>query len=528
MTSIKRSQHSYLQTAGFITGGTTLLLGLLALKYPERPIFAERHDELPYPGGYPLVGMALDIMKNKETIHCFFLQVFENLNTLTWYGRGIGMPRSVVTIDPRNIEHILKSNFENYVKGPMLNDSSMELLGHGIFNSNGDVWRYQRKTASHIFNVKNFRDNFTKTFIRHIRYMNEHIFDLAAESGHPLDFHDIMYKFTLDSFVELSFGEEVRALATKDKVPFASSFDACQLNVAQRFVNPMYKLTEPLTAWFMPWRTSLKHHLAVIDDFAFGVIDKRRQDLAMGQEYGDLLSRFMTATNVKNEQLSNKELRDVVLNFVIAGRDTTAQALSWTFYCLLTDPRVEHALLEEVNLHITDDLENDPAALYEVIKGMKYANANPTNNLSLLVSLKEVLRLYPSVPENQKYALNEDILPDGTRVKKNDYVIWCPWSQGRSTKIWGEDAKEFKPERWITDENDLRNEPAAKWTAFHAGRQNLATLEALVAIVCLLRRYTFELLPDQDITYQYSLTLPMKNGMKIYVHHRRDRTMTQQ
>jgi cytochrome P450 len=137
----------------------------------------------------------------------------------------------------------------------------------------------------------------------------------------------------------------------------------------------MYKLTEPLTAWLMPWRASIKHHLAVIDDFAFGVIDKRRQELATGQKYGDLLSRFMAATNEKNEQLSNRELRDVVLNFVIAGRDTTAQALSWTFYCLLTDPRVEHALLEEVNLHITDDLENDPAALYEVIKGMKYANA---------------------------------------------------------------------------------------------------------------------------------------------------------
>jgi hypothetical protein len=84
MTSIKRSQHSYLQTAGLVTGGTTLLLGLLALKYPDRPIFTERHDELPYPGGYPLVGMAPDIIKNRETIHCFFLQVFESLNTLTW------------------------------------------------------------------------------------------------------------------------------------------------------------------------------------------------------------------------------------------------------------------------------------------------------------------------------------------------------------------------------------------------------------------------------------------------------------
>ena len=96
---------------------------------------------------------------------------------------GLGLPTTVMTIDPRNIEHILKSkppckkihhvshrfystslrldNFENYVKGPMLYAGSVDLLGHGIFNANGEVWKYQRKTASLIFNVKNFRDHFT-------------------------------------------------------------------------------------------------------------------------------------------------------------------------------------------------------------------------------------------------------------------------------------------------------------------------------------------------------------------------------
>lgn len=103
--------------------------------------------------------------------------------------------------------------------------------------------------------------------------------------------------------------------------------------------------------------------------------------------------------------------------------------------------------------------------------------------------------------------------------------MWSPYTQGRSTKIWGEKAKEFYPERWIDEEGGLRREAASKWTAFHAGPrvclgQNLATLEALVCIAMLLKRYTFKLVPGQDVTYDFSLTLPMRDGMKVYVEKR--------
>jgi cytochrome P450 len=91
--------------------------------------------------------------------------------------------------------------------------------------------------------------------------------------------------------------------------------------------------------------------------------------------------------------------------------------------------------------------------------------------------------------------------------------------------VWGQDAKVFSPERWINEDGELRRESQGQWPAFHAGPrvclgQNLATLEALVAIVFLLKRYKFTLLPDQDITYQVSLTLPMANGMRVLVEKR--------
>jgi cytochrome P450 len=92
-------------------------------------------------------------------------------------------------------------------------------------------------------------------------------------------------------------------------------------------------------------------------------------------------------------------------------------------------------------------------------------------------------------------------------------------------QVWGPDAKEFKPERWINEKGDLRRETQGQWPAFHAGPrvclgQNLATLEAIVAIIFLLKKYKFTMLPGQNMTYQVSLTLPMKDGMKVMVEKR--------
>ena len=80
-----------------------------------------------------------------------------------------------------------------------------------------------------------------------------------------------------------------------------------------------------------------------------------------------------------------------------------------------------------------------------------------------------MLRLFPSVPNNVKTALDDDVLPDGSRIKKGDSVSWSPYAMARTTKIWGEDARDFKPERWIKPDGELRRESAGQWPAFHAG-----------------------------------------------------------
>ncbi|PHZ07841.1 cytochrome P450 [Rhizopus microsporus ATCC 52813] len=495
--------------------GILATVSLLACIYHDRAVFDPKRPDIKTQPGWPLVGNLPILLQYLMYIHDFLLEGFTRLDDMTLTLSALGIPRHVGTIDPRNVEHILKTNFENYIKGPEFHGSMNDLFGNGIFNANGEEWKYQRKTASIIFNVKNFRDQFTEVFMKELQVMQTKIWDVAAQNFEVVDFHEVMYKFTLDSFIMLGFGVELNSLSAKEKVPFAVAFDEAQKNTFLRFVNPVWSVTERIAGLLMPWKTSMNEHLAVVDGFAREVTEKRRAQLAAGEIHTDLLSRFMDARNNKGNPLSNDELRDIVLNFVIAGRDTTAQALSWTFYMLMCHPRVEKKLLEEINEHITDVDNLDAPTLYEKIKSMNYAHA----------VFYEVLRHYPSVPLNQKYALNDDIWPDGTRIKKGDYVLWCPYVQGRSEKVWGADAKLFKPERWITPEGELRRESQGQWPAFHAGPrvclgQHLATLEALVAITFLLKRYKFSLVPGQDIRYQVSLTLPMKYGMKVMVERR--------
>ncbi|KAI8366734.1 cytochrome P450 [Radiomyces spectabilis] len=496
----------------YAAGAAMASISVLAAVYNDRAVFDEHRKDIKTQAGWPLVGSLPLLIQYKDEIHDFLLEGFTRLDELTLTLSILGIPRHIATLDPRNVEHVLKSN---YIKGPEFHGSLNDLFGNGIFNANGEDWKYQRKTASHIFNVKNFRDQFTDVFVQEIEFMSKEIWDPAAENNTVVDFHDVMFKFTLDSFILLGFGVQLNALGSKDKVPFAAAFDEAQKNTFQRFVNPIWPVTERLLSLAMPWKPSMKDHLHVVDTFAREVTEKRRIQLANGEEHKDLLSRFMNARNGQGEPLSNDELRDIVLNFVIAGRDTTAQALSWTFYMLLCHPRVEAKLVDEINQFIDDDVTHDSATLYEVIKNMKYAHA----------VFYEVLRLYPSVPLNQKYALKDDIWPDGTHIRKGDYILWCPYAQGRCEKVWGPDAKHFRPERWINAEGDLRRETQGQWPAFHAGPrvclgQHLATLEALVAIIFLLKRYKFSLLPGQDITYQVSLTLPMKNGLMVSVEKR--------
>lgn len=209
-----------------------------------------------------------------------------------------------------------------------------------------------------------------------------------------------------------------------------------------------------------------------------------------------------------------------------AGRDTTAQALTWQFYSLMVNPRVMKNMLHEIDSVLQG---SEDAINYETLMNlMPYTKA----------VLHETLRLHPPVPKNVRQAVDDDILPDGTHVNKGDFIGYSNWCMGRNKSVWGQDAELFVPERWLVPEPNadpsssaarfgkFKAESQYKFISFNAGPrlclgQTFALLEAMVTTCILLQRYEFKLVPRHPVPrIKGSVTLPMKGPLMTIVTER--------
>lgn len=197
---------------------------------------------------------------------------------------------------------------------------------------------------------------------------------------------------------------------------------------------------------------------------------------------------------------------DLVLNFLIAGRDTTAQAMSWCLYLVMQHPEVEAQLLEEVT-SITGASELTYAHLTELTF---------TEDV-----LREALRLYPSVPLDPKLATEDVTLPDGTFAPKGTVIFYNSYGMGRSTRIWGPDAGEFRPQRW----GDMVVDPY-EYPVFHAGPREclgrrLAMVEMKMMLASLVKHLKLTLaVRPEEVLPDTAATLGMSTGLKCYVEVR--------
>ncbi|XP_056173585.1 cytochrome P450 704C1-like isoform X2 [Syzygium oleosum] len=329
----------------------------------------------------------------------------------------------IYTVDTRNVEHILKTKFEEYTKGEYNIDIAKDLFGEGIFAVDGDKWRKQRKVASFEFATRVLRD-----------------------------------------------------------------FSCC---VFRKNAAKLVKVVEELSA-------------------ASEIFD-------MQNDKEDILSRFLLESEKDPENMNDKYLRDVILNFMIAGKDTSANTLSWFLYMLCKHPLVQQKIFDEIKEVIGDQVSEANADYFVekitdlVLDRMYYLHA----------TLTETLRLYPAVPADGRCAEADDVLPDGFHVKKGDGVYFLAYSMGRMHNIWGEDAEDFKPERWLKD-GIFQNESPFKFVAFNAGPRiclgkDFAYRQMKIVSIALLRFFRFRLADEtRPVTYKVMFTLHIDNGLHLH------------
>ncbi|CAI0476162.1 unnamed protein product [Linum tenue] len=473
-------------------------------------------SQLTGPRVWPLLGSLPGLIANSDRMHDW---IADNLAAaggtyqtciaaIPFLARKQGLV--TVTCDPRNVEHILKSRFDNYPKGPTWQSVFHDLLGEGIFNSDGDTWRFQRKTAALEFTTRTLRQAMARWVNRAIKTRFCPILESARLRVEPVDLQDLLLRLTFDNICGLAFGKD--PLTLSPELPdngFAVSFDRATEATLQRFIVPelVWQLRKRLRLGMEPTMSrSLQH----IDSYLSDIINTRKLELA-----DDLLSRFMK----KKESCSDKFLQRVTLNFIIAGRDTSSNALSWFFWLVIQNPVVEGKILAEICTvlmetrgELSPDWLDDPLGFEEVDRLMY-----------LKAALSETLRLYPSVPEDSKHAAADDVLPTGDCVPAGSSVTYSIYSMGRMKFIWGDDCLEFKPERWMSsDGTKFEAKDAYKFAAFNAGPRiclgkDLAYLQMKSIAAAVLLRHRLTVVPGHRVEQKMSLTLFMKYGLMVEV-----------
>ncbi|XP_065864428.1 cytochrome P450 704C1 [Euphorbia lathyris] len=421
------------------------------------------------------------------------------------------------TTDSRNIEHVLKTNFHKYSKGKYNQDIVTDLFGEGIFAVDGDKWRQQRKLASFEFSTRILRDFSCSVFRNNAAKLVTLISGITV-SDQVFDMQDILMRCTLDSIFKVGFGVELNCLigSSKEGTAFMKAFDDSNALVYWRYVDPFWKLKRVFN---VGCEASLKNNIKIIDDFVTNLIKNRRR-LLEEQKFKnvkeDILSRFLVESEKDPERMNDKYLRDIILSFMIAGKDTSANTLSWFFYMLCKNPLVQEKLAQEVS-QITQEEEQE-----EVEDFMAKVTDDKLDQMHFLHAiLTETLRLYPAVPVDGRCADEDDILPDGLRMKKGDGLYYMAYAMGRMTYIWGEDAEEFKPERWLNN-GVFQPQSPFKFVAFHGGPRiclgkDFAYRQMKIVAIALVRFFRFKLTDDdtREVTYRTMFTLHIKDGLHL-------------
>eukprot|EP01018_Ginkgo_biloba_P016139 Gb_31690 [translate_table: standard] len=462
----------------------------------------------------PVVGTILNHIANFERLHDYHTDHAERYRTF----RVVYPTFSYVfTTDPANVEHILKTNFSNYVKGKFNYDIMKDLLGDGIFTVDGDKWFQQRKLASLEFSTKVVRE-FGSVVSRNSAMEVANILAEAARTKQRVEMQDLFMKSSLDAICKMAFGVDINSISSSNSGPeasFAKAFDTSNAMLFRRYMDGLWKLKRFLN---IGAEATMRKNIKILNDFVYKVIQSRRQEMISAEKENvkpDILSRYITLSGKETENLSDKYLRDVILNFIIAGKDTTALTLSWFMYMLCKHPDIQEKIAQETKSSVEEtESMNDFAQnlTQEVLDKMHYLHA----------TLSETLRLYPAVPVDGKCVVSDDILPDGFKVQGGDFVNYVPYSMGRMTYLWGSDAKEFKPERWLHN-GIFQPQSPFKFTAFQAGARiclgkDIAYMHMKIVAAVLVRFFKFEGIGSQEVRYRAMMTLHMDQpGLNLCV-----------
>ena len=392
---------------------------------------------------------------------------------------------------PDLIEKVLVTNARKFSKGRVLR-ANRHVFGEGLLTSEGDFWLRQRRLAQPAFHRARI-NSYAGTMVEYTERILENWRD-----GEKRDAHKEMMRLTLQIVAKTLFDADVES----DAKEVGKSLELL-LEIGANFRRTIF-----VPHWIpTPANLRIKREVAYIESILYRIIAERR---ASGRDTGDLLSMLLSAQDEDGSKMTDRQLRDETITLFLAGHETTASTLSWTWWLLAQNPAVEAKLHAEL-----DAVLGDRAPTLDDLPVLPY-----TGNV-----ITESLRLYPAawglarlVVEDHEFA--------GYPLKKGMGVAMAQWVVHRDPR-WYDAPEEFRPERW---ENDLiKRLPRFAYFPFGGGpRQcignSFAVMEATLLLATIARKFRLCLVPGHKVTPLASITLRPHHGVQIILEARQKKT----
>jgi cytochrome P450 len=389
---------------------------------------------------------------------------------------------------PGYIESVLVTQHQNFIKDRVVRNSRW-IFGDGLLTNEGSSWLQQRRLIQPVFH----RERIASCAQIMTRYAGE-MLDTWQDGG-TRDVHQDMMHLTLRIVAKVLFSVEVAEETGKV---------ASALNVLMQYGSGG-KMVLPAFLRYLPIPSLLQVRRAVrqLDEIVYGIIQQHR---ASGGSSGDLLSMLLAAQDEDGGRMTDQQLRDEAMTFLLAGHETTALSLSWIWFLLNDHPEVERKLHEE---------------LRTVLGGRRPETHDLVRLTYTEKVVKEAMRLYPPAWGVARTAL-KDCEIGGFRIAAGANVVMSQWVMHRDPRFYSE-PENFDPDRW-SEENTQRL-PRFAYFPFGGGPRlcigaSFAMMEATLLLATIAQRFQLRLVPEQSIVPVPSITLRPKNGIRVVVNRR--------
>jgi cytochrome P450 len=399
----------------------------------------------------------------------------------------------VILNHPDYIRDVLVTHNSDFMKGRGL-QRAKRLLGEGLLTSEPPLHRRQRRLAQPAFHKQRINTYASMMVDYTLRMESERWRD-----GQQLDIAQEMMRLTLAIVGKTLFDTETETEAEEVREALTATMESFT-----RFMLPFAELLDRLP---LPATRRFEQARARLDAIIYRMINERR---VSGEDRGDLLSMLIMAQDEEEDGrgMSDEQLRDEAMTIFLAGHETTANALTWTWYLLSEHPEVEAKLHAEVDAVLGD---RPPAV--EDMASLRYTE----------MVLAESMRLYPPAWILGRRAL-KDYQAGGFHIPSGSIVVLSPYVMHRDERYFPEPAR-FDPERWTPEAKEAR--PQFSYFPFGGGPrrcigEGFAWMEGVLVIAALARRWRMRLVPGHPVATQPMVTLRPKHGMRMTLERRKD------